>query len=84
MHTGHPVLCDPLYGDGKPVFISSFKKNYKLSRHEDAERPILQRLALHASSLMFTLNQKEYFFEAPLPKDIRALLQQLRKLENKI
>ena len=23
---GHPIACDPLYGDGKPVYISSLKK----------------------------------------------------------
>ena len=80
MDTGHPIVCDPLYGDGKPVFISSLKKNYNLSKQEEAERPILHRLALHASSLKFILNGKEYFFEAPLPKDLKALLQQLRKL----
>ena len=24
---GHPIVCDELYGDGTPVFISSLKKN---------------------------------------------------------
>lgn len=78
-HIGHPILCDELYGDGKPVFISSFKKNYHLSKSEEEERPILARLALHSSRLQFVLNGKEYKLEAELPKDLRALLQQLRK-----
>ena len=79
-HLGHPIVCDELYGDGKPVFISSVKKkNYKLSKEEEEERPILSRLALHASELKFELDGKAYHFEAPLPKDLRALLQQLRK-----
>ena len=79
-HLGHPIVCDELYGDGKPVFISSIKrKKFNLSKDEEAERPILSRLALHASRLKFELNIKLYELEAELPKDLRALLQQLRK-----
>ena len=42
---GHPIVCDELYGDGKPVFISSLKNKFKLSKNELEERPILNRLA---------------------------------------
>ena len=77
---GHPIVCDDLYGDDKPVFISSIKRNFKLSKAEEEERPILNRLGLHASKLAFTDEEgKEYSLEAELPKDMRALLQQLRK-----
>ena len=79
-HLGHPIVCDDLYGDGKPVFVSSIKrKNFNLSKNEEEERPILSRLALHASKLNFQLVGKSYDLEAELPKDLRALLQQLRK-----
>ena len=79
-HIGHPVLCDELYGDGKPVLLSSLKHKFKLSKNELEERPILSRLALHALSLQFVNTQGEVIkLEAPLPKDLRALLQQLRK-----
>jgi len=79
-HLGHPIVCDDLYGDGKPVFISSIKrKKFNLSKNEEEEKPILSRLALHASQLKFELNYKTYTLEAELPKDLRALLQQLRK-----
>jgi len=79
-HLGHPIVCDDLYGDGKPVFISSIKrKKFNLSKDTEEERPILSRLALHASELKFELNNKTYELEAELPKDLRALLQQLRK-----
>jgi 23S rRNA pseudouridine955/2504/2580 synthase/23S rRNA pseudouridine1911/1915/1917 synthase len=79
-HIGHPIACDELYGDGKPVFISSIKrKKFNLSKDAEEERPILSRLALHASKLKFKLNNKTYELEAALPKDLRALLQQLRK-----
>jgi 23S rRNA pseudouridine955/2504/2580 synthase/23S rRNA pseudouridine1911/1915/1917 synthase len=79
-HIGHPIVCDPLYGIDKPVLLSSFKKNYKLSQHEENERPILNRLALHAHRLQFTdPGGSVITLESPLPKDLRAVLQQLRK-----
>jgi len=77
---GHPIVCDELYGDGKPIFISSLKKNFKLSKSEFEERPILSRLGLHAALLSFTDEDgRKYSLEAELPKDMRALIQQLRK-----
>jgi 23S rRNA pseudouridine1911/1915/1917 synthase len=78
---GHSVVCDELYGDANPVLLSSIKRKYNLSKSEVEERPILSRLALHSAALSFVLNDKDYFFEAPLPKDLKALLQQLRKLQ---
>src|SRR5678815_1976389 len=81
-HIGHPVVCDELYGDGKPVLLSSLKHKFKLSKNELEERPILNRLALHALSLQFVnTNGNTIKLEAPLPKDLKALLQQLRKLK---
>lgn len=77
--TGHPILCDPIYGDGKPFLVSSLKKNYKHSGLEE-EKPILGRLALHAARLSFTDSQgKNISLEAEMPKDMRALLSQMRK-----
>jgi len=77
---GHPIACDELYGDGKPILLSSFKSRFKLSKKEEEEKPILNRLALHAYKLAFTdTNGNIFELEAPLPKDIRATLQQLEK-----
>lgn len=78
-HIGHSIVCDELYGSDEPVYISSLKRNYHLSKNEEAEKPILSRLALHSSQLIFYLNNQPYSFEAALPKDLRATLQQLRK-----
>lgn len=79
---GHPLACDELYGDGKPILLSSIKRKYKLSKHDEEERPMLNRLALHAYRLKFTdLDGKDFDLIAELPKDIRALLQQLKKNE---
>jgi 23S rRNA pseudouridine955/2504/2580 synthase/23S rRNA pseudouridine1911/1915/1917 synthase len=79
-HIGHSIVYDELYGDVKPVYLSAIKRNYHLSKKEEAERPILSRLALHSFQLKFDLNEDHYEFEAPLPKDLKAILQQLRKL----
>ena len=77
---GHPIVCDELYGDGKPLFISSLKSKFKLSKDQDEERPILNRLALHALQLKFMAITGEVIeLEAPVPKDLRATLQQLEK-----
>lgn len=79
-YVGHPLVCDELYGDGSPLKLSSFKRNYKLSKSEEEERPILARTGLHAQRLRFTdMEGNEYDFQAEMPKDMRALLQQLRK-----
>jgi 23S rRNA pseudouridine955/2504/2580 synthase/23S rRNA pseudouridine1911/1915/1917 synthase len=81
---GHPIVCDEVYGDGKPVFVSSIKRRFKLSKNVEEEQPILSRLALHAYQLKFTgRDNNQYEFEAPLPKDLRATLQQLSKSRKK-
>jgi 23S rRNA pseudouridine955/2504/2580 synthase/23S rRNA pseudouridine1911/1915/1917 synthase len=80
-HIGNTIVCDDLYGDASPVFVSAIKKRYKLSKSEESEKPILARLALHSWQLKFELGGGHYAFEAEIPKDLRALLQQLRKRE---
>lgn len=80
---GHPIVCDVLYGDGKPVLVSSLKSKFKLSKDAEEEKPILGRLALHAYQLIFSeIDGKIFELEAPLPKDMRATLQQLAKRKN--
>lgn len=77
---GHPVVCDNLYGDGKPILVSSLKSKFKLAKNVEEERPILNRLALHSWLLSFKdVNGKVIELEAQLPKDMRATLQQLAK-----
>lgn len=77
---GHPIACDPLYGDGTPIRLSSIKKKYKLSKAEEEERPIVNRVALHSYELKFTdAAGNTHNLVAELPKDIRALVQQMKK-----
>ena len=79
-HLGHPIVCDELYGDPAPILLSALKKKFKLSKDAEQERPLMSRLALHSHKLSFTLNNERFDLEAELPKDLRAMLAQLRKL----
>jgi len=77
---GHSIVCDPLYGDGKPLYLSGIKKKYKRPGDETEERPLLSRLALHASRLELPGEQGGMLtIEAPLPRDLSAVVQQLNK-----
>ena len=79
-HLGHPLACDEMYGNGQPILLSSFKKKFKLAIHDEEERPMLNRLALHSYQLKFIgPDRKPYDLVAELPKDIRALISQLKK-----
>lgn len=73
-----PIIHDSQYG-GKPLFLSSIKKNFKLKKYTD-EQPLISRVALHAQALHFKLlNGETQVVKAPYPKDIRALVNQLEK-----
>ncbi len=79
-YLGHPIVCDEIYGSGNPVLLSSLKKNFKLSKGVETETPLLNRLGLHSWKLQFAdASGKIYQLEASLPKDLKALLQQLSK-----
>lgn len=78
--TGSPIACDALYGNGKPILLSAFKKSFRQGSHD--ERPLLGRLGLHALSLTVRhpVTGESLFLEAPLAKDMGATLNQLSKL----
>lgn len=78
---GLPILCDRIYGDGAPFFLSDVKPNYY---SEGDEKPLLSRSALHAASITFVHpgTNSEMNFEAELPKDMRSVLNYLRKFRS--
>lgn len=78
-HIGHSIVCDAIYGSPEPILLSSIKRNFKLAKTADEEKPLLARLALHSYKLIFSLKGQQFILEAPIPKDLKALLQQLRK-----
>jgi 23S rRNA pseudouridine1911/1915/1917 synthase len=77
---GHPLAIDSVYGGREEIFLSEIKKKYKV-KEDEAERPLMNRLTLHALKLgFFHFRKKEYVeFEAKLPKDFESLIRQLRK-----
>ncbi len=71
----HPIVADDMYG-GKLVYP------WQLADAQPAaQEPVIDRVALHASTLEFkhpTTNEMAKF-EAPLPDDMQKLLDMLRK-----
>jgi 23S rRNA pseudouridine955/2504/2580 synthase len=75
---GAPITGDVLYG-GKPFYLSAVKRGYNLKKDTE-ERPVIERLALHAVGIVFNdLDGNRIEVSAPYPKDFRALLSQLEK-----
>lgn len=77
-HIGHPILCDRHYGSAEPLLLSKLKRSYTPGK--TPERPLLERLALHAEAIRFEDRGQLIDVEAPLPKDLSVALKQLRKL----
>ncbi len=77
---GASCVVDSYYGDGAPVLLSGVKRDYRPGRGE-TERPLLDRLGLHAASIAIDhpTTGERITFEAPLPKDLRATLRQLER-----
>jgi len=76
--SGTPILNDPIYGDGTRLLLSEFKRGYK---GRDEERPLIGRLALHASRLtiIHPLSREPMTLIAPTPKDLSVALKYLEK-----
>ncbi len=79
---GAPILCYPFYGDPEiGLRLSDLKRGYKGRRDE---KPLIRRLALHASSLEFThpVSLERVTLSAPLPQELEVALKYLRKFGN--
>lgn len=83
---GYPLVVDPIYAKKSELMLSELKKKRMSFGKEQEERPLLKRQTLHSHSLTFyhphTL--KPMTFTAELPKDLRALKNQLNKLKAKL
>lgn len=79
-HVGLPLAVDANYGGADALYLSQFKRDYRPTRR-GPERPLIDRLTLHAERLAFThpATGEPLTITAPLPKDFRATLNQLRK-----
>lgn len=77
---GLPLAVDPFYGNRSELLLSSFKRKYR--NYGQEEKPLIARLTLHAERLTVVHpgTGEPITFESPLPKDMNALLNQLRKV----
>ncbi len=77
---GHSLAVDPLYGGKEAFYLSSVKRHYHLKKHEE-ERPMIDRITLHAYSLemIHPTSEQSVYYAAPLPKDMTAMLKQLHQ-----
>lgn len=76
---GAPILNDPFYGHPDITLrLSDFKRGYK---GRDEEKPLLDRLALHASELTFKhpVSREPCTLRAALPHAFEVALKYLRK-----
>ncbi len=70
--SGRPIIGDKLYGPDEGLFLAHLERaltaeEYRLLGHH--------RLALHASEITFTLEDKKFHFQASLPSDLVLLVQ---------
>lgn len=77
---GLPLAIDPLYGTSRPLFLSDFKAGYRLGKGQ-TEKPLIERLTLHAYQLEFLNPQPNRLdcFIAGLDKKFTATLKMLTK-----
>jgi len=79
---GYPLAVDALYGRKTAFNLSDVKlSKYRTGKFQEEERPLMARTSLHAGRLTFThpRSAQPVTFEAALPKDFGAVVNQLRK-----
>lgn len=74
-----PIIGDRVYGGG-PLWLSELKRHYRVGKGKD-ERPLLDRVALHAEMLVVVhpMTGETVRIECPLPRDLRVALKYLDK-----
>jgi 23S rRNA pseudouridine1911/1915/1917 synthase len=77
-HIGHPIVCDHLYGDVRPLLRSSADPRIA-PEHDEV---LLARLALHAARLELShpVTGEPLVVESPLPADLGRALEALAGL----
>ncbi len=75
------IVADPLYsGNQRGVYLSEIKKRW--NGDAENERPLIDRLALHAWKIQFEhpTTRQTVEFTAPYPRDLEAARKQLAKI----
>lgn len=78
--SGLTIVCDPLYGKADALYLSKIKRKWHGDEFE--ERPLLDRLGLHAwrMEIAHPATGELMTFTAPYPKDLDTTRKQLAKL----
>ena len=69
--SGHPIVGDKIYGPDENCYLEFIETGWTPAL---ADRLLIDRHALHAASLTFTLGSEEFRFYSPLPGDLRAFV----------
>lgn len=80
-YEGYPLMVDPVYGAREAFFLSQLKgRKFNIGKNED-EHPLISRLTLHALKLKIKHPDSgdEMEFQAQIPKDLNAVISQLKK-----
>ncbi|MEM9801627.1 MAG: RluA family pseudouridine synthase [Planctomycetota bacterium] len=81
-YEGFPLVVDRFYGRRSEFKLSEFKSNYRPKRGLP-ERPLIDRLTLHAHSIELPplgVRSEPLTVVAPVPRDFERVLKQLRKV----
>jgi len=78
--SGLTIVCDPLYGKADPLLLSKIKRSWHGDEFE--ERPLLDRLGLHAWKMRVAhpITKEMMEFTAPYPRDLDTTRKQLAKI----
>jgi 23S rRNA pseudouridine1911/1915/1917 synthase len=67
----HPIVGDKIYGPKENCYLEFIETGWTPTL---ARQLLLDRHALHAKSLAFTLGSEEFRFDSPIPVDLSAFL----------
>ena len=80
---GFPLVVDPLYGRRDELLLSALKPGYRPKRGR-RERPLIDRLTLHAAELVLPrADGSELRISSPHPKDFARTIKQLAKVRSR-
>lgn len=80
LHRHIPLAVDPLYGGKKPLMLSEIKQGYRQKKGAD-EKPLIDRLTLHAYSLELPETEvcRKGIYIAKLDKKFTAAIKMLTR-----
>ncbi len=81
-HVGHPLAVDTRYGGAPALFLSHIKRGYR-PKPGRPEKPLLERLSLHAQAVRVpafgAAQARELEIVAPYPDDFAQAVKHLRR-----